>query len=142
MADPQVHIGDSAQATIDDGDLEMLVANDGADLAEVGETGAGEERTAPQEEEKPPERTTFTEYTSNSLSAWNLEHPKNQAQIPQIPYDRAPYRLRRRSSAPQSSQSPYNQISLPSQQAPRRFGMPSMPKTLRSKPAHSVSVNC
>ncbi|KAL9044173.1 MAG: hypothetical protein Q9214_002669 [Letrouitia sp. 1 TL-2023] len=59
MADPEVHIGDGAQATIDDGDLEMLVANDGTDLAEVGETGAVEERRPPEEEEKPAERTTY-----------------------------------------------------------------------------------
>ncbi|KAI4158234.1 MAG: hypothetical protein LQ342_007645 [Letrouitia transgressa] len=67
MADPQVHIGDSAQATIDDGDLEMLVANDGTDLAEVGKTGAVEERTAPEEEEKPAERTTFAEYLKSPM---------------------------------------------------------------------------
>lgn len=126
MADPQVHIGDSAQATIDDGDLEMLVANDGTDLAEVGKTGAVEERTAPEEEEKPAERTTFAEYISNSLSALHLKHAKTQAKIPQIPHDRAPHRLRHRPSAPQSPQRSRDQISLSSQQAPRRLGMPDI----------------
>lgn len=76
MANPQVQIGGSQP--IDEGDIEMEGGNDGAEVIEVGESGAAGGAT--EEEEKPAQRVTFVEYATNALPGFRLTR-----------YDQSPY---------------------------------------------------
>ncbi len=68
MADPVVQIGGSQP--IDEGDVEMEGRNDGAEVIEVGESGAAGGAT--DEEDKPAQRVTFIEYATNALPGFRL----------------------------------------------------------------------
>ncbi|KAL8927517.1 MAG: hypothetical protein Q9208_002322 [Pyrenodesmia sp. 3 TL-2023] len=63
MADPQVQIG--ASQSIDEGDVVMEGGNDGAEVVEVGESGAA--GGAAQEEEKPAQRVRFVDYLKSPM---------------------------------------------------------------------------
>lgn len=103
MADPQVQIGGSQP--IDEGDVEMEGGNDGAEVIEVGESGAA--GGAAEEEEKPAQRATFVEYAVLPPLIANAIRISNSMltlpQLPQIPHGRAPHRQRRSSNPPDSA---------------------------------------
>ncbi|KAL8689935.1 MAG: hypothetical protein Q9218_004513, partial [Villophora microphyllina] len=82
MAEPEVRIGGTDPG--DEGDVEMQGGDDGAEVSEVAETGAGQDGTtgaAADEEEKPAQRVTFVDYLKSPMISLLIGTGTSQTQL-------------------------------------------------------------